>query len=117
MCLVIFQAHVFHAGTAGCAAFLANYHVQSSATVIFNNKHYDLPPWSISILPDCRTSIFNTAEVRIFCRTCYAMLIKRAGIYFLSSLVLCINEVFDWIICLLEGGSSKFSGKNASYRV
>ncbi|KAK2446439.1 beta-galactosidase [Trifolium repens] len=57
------EAHVFHAGTAGCAAFLANYHVQSSATVIFNTKHYDLPPWSISILPDCRTSIFNTAEV------------------------------------------------------
>ncbi|KAI5402916.1 variant 5, Beta-galactosidase 3 [Lathyrus oleraceus] len=64
MCLVIFQAHVFSAGTAGCAAFLANYHVKSAATVVFNNKHYDLPPWSISILPDCRTSVFNTAKVR-----------------------------------------------------
>ncbi|KAL5058074.1 hypothetical protein RYX36_029678 [Vicia faba] len=50
------QAHVFSAGTAGCATFLANYHVQSAATVVFNNKHYDLPPWSISILPDCKTS-------------------------------------------------------------
>ncbi|CAI8593687.1 unnamed protein product [Vicia faba] len=56
------QAHVFSAGTAGCAAFLANYHVQSAATVVFNNKHYDLPPWSISILPDCKTSVFNTAK-------------------------------------------------------
>ncbi|KAL5097524.1 hypothetical protein RYX36_001851, partial [Vicia faba] len=55
-------AHVFSAGTAGCAAFLANYHVQSAATVFFNNKHYDLPPWSISILPDCKTSVFNTAK-------------------------------------------------------
>ncbi|KAL5072354.1 hypothetical protein RYX36_011338 [Vicia faba] len=57
------QAHVFSAGTAGCAAFLANYHVQSAATVVFNNKHYDLPPWSISILPDCKTSVFNTAKI------------------------------------------------------
>ncbi|KAL5069904.1 hypothetical protein RYX36_020791 [Vicia faba] len=67
------QAHVFFAGTAGCAAFLANYHVQSAATVVFNNKHYDLPPWSISILPDCKTSVFNTAKVRISCRTYYGL--------------------------------------------
>ncbi|KAL5056407.1 hypothetical protein RYX36_037089 [Vicia faba] len=67
------QAHVFSAGTAGCAAFLANYHVQSAATVVFNNKHYDLPPWSISILPDCKTSVFNTAKVRISCRTYYGL--------------------------------------------
>jgi len=76
MCLVIFQAHVFSAGTTGCAAFVANYHLKSAATVVFNNRHYDLPPWSISILPDCRTSVFNTANVRIFCRTFHAMLIK-----------------------------------------
>jgi hypothetical protein len=25
--------------------------------------HYDLPPWSISILPDCKTTVFNTARV------------------------------------------------------
>lgn len=76
MCLVIFQAHVFSAGTTGCAAFLANYHLKSAATVVFNSRHYDLPPWSISILPDCRTSVFNTANVRIFCRIFYAILIK-----------------------------------------
>ncbi|KEH36209.1 putative beta-galactosidase [Medicago truncatula] len=57
------QAHVFSAGTTGCAAFLANYHLKSAATVVFNSRHYDLPPWSISILPDCRTSVFNTANV------------------------------------------------------
>ncbi|MED6118383.1 Beta-galactosidase 3 [Stylosanthes scabra] len=59
------QAHVFSSGNGVCAAFLANYHAQSSATVVFNNKNYDLPPWSISILPDCRTDVFNTAKVRV----------------------------------------------------
>lgn len=58
------QAHVFSSGTT-CAAFLANYHSNSAARVTFNNRHYDLPPWSISILPDCRTDVFNTARVRI----------------------------------------------------
>ncbi|KAM3301082.1 hypothetical protein P3S67_015582 [Capsicum chacoense] len=24
---------------------------------------YDLPPWSISILPDCRTSVYYTARI------------------------------------------------------
>lgn len=57
------QAHVFSSGTT-CAAFLANYHSNSAARVTFNNRHYDLPPWSISILPDCRTDVFNTARMR-----------------------------------------------------
>ncbi|XP_057728689.1 beta-galactosidase 5-like isoform X1 [Arachis stenosperma] len=59
------QAHVFSSGNGVCAAFLANYHAQSSAKVMFNNKNYDLPPWSISILPDCITDVFNTAKVRV----------------------------------------------------
>ncbi|TKY75193.1 Beta-galactosidase 3 [Spatholobus suberectus] len=59
------QAHVFSSGTRACAAFLANYNAQSAARVTFNNRHYDLPPWSISILPDCRTDVFNTAKVRV----------------------------------------------------
>ncbi|NP_001265904.1 beta-galactosidase 5-like precursor [Cicer arietinum] len=58
------QAHVFSSGTQTCAAFLANYHSNSAARVTFNNRHYDLPPWSISILPDCKTDVFNTARVR-----------------------------------------------------
>ncbi|GAU15257.1 hypothetical protein TSUD_03240, partial [Trifolium subterraneum] len=57
------QAYVFSSGTT-CAAFLANYHSNSAARVTFNNRHYDLPAWSISILPDCRTDVFNTARVR-----------------------------------------------------
>ncbi|KAH9656926.1 Beta-galactosidase 3 [Citrus sinensis] len=47
-----------------CAAFLSNYHTESAARVTFNNRQYNLPPWSISILPDCKNIIFNTANVR-----------------------------------------------------
>ncbi|KAJ7966808.1 Beta-galactosidase [Quillaja saponaria] len=57
------QAHMFSSRTGSCAAFLANYHSKSTARVTFNNMHYDLPPWSISILPDCRNVVFNTARV------------------------------------------------------
>ncbi|GMJ15424.1 beta-galactosidase 5 [Hibiscus trionum] len=58
------QAHVF-SSNGSCAAFLSNYHTKSAARVIFNDRHYNLPPWSISILPDCRNVVFNTAKVRV----------------------------------------------------
>ncbi|KAK8683745.1 hypothetical protein V6N13_039796 [Hibiscus sabdariffa] len=58
------QAHVF-SSKGSCAAFLSNYHTESAARVIFNDRHYNLPPWSISILPDCRNVVFNTAKVRV----------------------------------------------------
>ncbi|KAG6591292.1 Beta-galactosidase 3, partial [Cucurbita argyrosperma subsp. sororia] len=57
------QAHVFSSGPGSCAAFLANYHSSSAATVVFNNMHHILPPWSISILPDCKRVAFNTAKI------------------------------------------------------
>ncbi|KAK9131144.1 hypothetical protein Sjap_011631 [Stephania japonica] len=57
------EAHVFKYQAGGCAAFLANYDSRSFATVSFGNKHYNIPPWSISILPDCRNTVFNTARV------------------------------------------------------
>ncbi|KAI8533047.1 hypothetical protein RHMOL_Rhmol11G0265500 [Rhododendron molle] len=59
------QAHVFSSESGGCAAFLSNYHVQRDARVRFNNTYYDLPPWSISILPDCKNVVFNTAKVGV----------------------------------------------------
>ncbi|KAF9619239.1 hypothetical protein IFM89_005793, partial [Coptis chinensis] len=59
------QANVFSSNSGGCAAFLANYNSKSAAKVVFNNKHYNLPPWSISILPDCENVVFNTAKVRV----------------------------------------------------
>jgi Beta-sandwich domain in beta galactosidase len=58
-----FQAHVFQPQSGGCAAFLANYNTKSFARVMFNNRNYNLPPWSISILPDCTNVVFNTAKV------------------------------------------------------
>lgn len=57
------QAHVFSAKKGACAAFLSNFNTKSAARVTFNNMHYNLPPWSISILPDCRHEVFNTAKV------------------------------------------------------
>ncbi|KAG6471669.1 hypothetical protein ZIOFF_069115 [Zingiber officinale] len=59
------QAHVFSSQPGVCVAFLANYNPKSFARVMFNNKHYNLPPWSISILPDCRNVVFNTAMVGV----------------------------------------------------
>ncbi|KAF5206023.1 Beta-galactosidase [Thalictrum thalictroides] len=59
------QAHVFTSGSGDCAAFLSNFNSKSAARVMFNNMHYNLPPWSISILPDCRNAVFNTAKVGV----------------------------------------------------
>lgn len=58
------QAHVFKSKSGACAAFLANYNSNSYARVSFGNMHYNLPPWSISILPDCKNTVYNTARVR-----------------------------------------------------
>ncbi|CAA2960549.1 beta-galactosidase 5-like [Olea europaea subsp. europaea] len=55
------MAHVFSGGEGICAAFLSNFNRNYTARVMFNNMHYNLPPWSISILPDCRNVVFNTA--------------------------------------------------------
>ncbi|KAE8715673.1 Beta-galactosidase 5 [Hibiscus syriacus] len=57
------QAHMFTLESGDCAAFLSNYDTKSAARVLFNNMHYNLPPWSISILPDCRNAVFNTAKM------------------------------------------------------
>ncbi|KAG1335411.1 Beta-galactosidase [Cocos nucifera] len=58
-----YEAHVFRSKTGACAAFLANYNPSSYGRVTFNGMHHDLPPWSITILPDCRIAVFNTARV------------------------------------------------------
>lgn len=59
------QAHVYSSESGDCAAFLSNYDPDSAVRVMFNNMHYNLPPWSISILPDCRNVVFNTAKVGV----------------------------------------------------
>ncbi|MQL82322.1 hypothetical protein Taro_014801 [Colocasia esculenta] len=57
------EAHVYRTETGACAAFLANIDSQSDAVVTFNGNSYHLPAWSVSILPDCKTVVFNTAQV------------------------------------------------------
>ncbi|KAI4345367.1 hypothetical protein L6164_012497 [Bauhinia variegata] len=46
-----------------CSAFLANIDEHKAATVTFRGQTYNLPPWSVSILPDCKNTAFNTAKV------------------------------------------------------
>lgn len=46
-----------------CVAFLSNYHMNALAKVVFNKRHYTLPAWSTSILPDRRNAVYNTARV------------------------------------------------------
>jgi len=58
-----FQAYVFKSSSGACAAFLSNYHTNAASQVVFNGRRYDLPAWSISVLPDCKTAVFNTATV------------------------------------------------------
>ncbi|XP_020214621.1 beta-galactosidase 8 isoform X1 [Cajanus cajan] len=55
------EAAVYKTG-AVCAAFLANI-ATSDATVTFNGKSYHLPAWSVSILPDCKNVVLNTAKI------------------------------------------------------
>ncbi|KAF5443788.1 hypothetical protein F2P56_036316 [Juglans regia] len=50
-------------GTKVCAAFLANNNSKSPETVDFRGEKYYLPPRSISILPDCKTVVFNTLTI------------------------------------------------------
>ncbi|KAI5656979.1 hypothetical protein M9H77_25772 [Catharanthus roseus] len=57
------EAHVYYKSSNDCAAFLANYDSKVDANVTFNGISYFLPAWSVSILPDCKNVIFNTAEV------------------------------------------------------
>ncbi|KAL2333822.1 hypothetical protein Fmac_015035 [Flemingia macrophylla] len=47
-----------------CSAFLANIDERKEAIVTFRGQRYTIPPWSVSILPDCRNTAFNTAKVR-----------------------------------------------------
>ncbi|KAL8229591.1 hypothetical protein R6Q57_014491 [Mikania cordata] len=57
------EADVYYKTDGDCAAFLANYDSILGANVTFNGKSYFLPAWSVSILPDCKNVIFNTAKI------------------------------------------------------
>ncbi|XP_057966485.1 beta-galactosidase 11-like [Malania oleifera] len=50
-------------GSTVCAAFLTNNNSRTPATVTFRGQQYFLPPHSISILPDCKTVVYNTQKI------------------------------------------------------
>lgn len=78
------QAHVYHKRGNGrrsrlsdsgdenrCSAFLANIDQHNAASVHFQGHTYKLPPWSVSILPDCQNVAYNTAKVLLsLCLSC-----------------------------------------------
>ncbi|KAK6144403.1 hypothetical protein DH2020_021223 [Rehmannia glutinosa] len=57
------EATVYKTESGLCAAFVANVDTQTDATVNFNDKSYHLPAWSVSILPDCKNVVLNTAKI------------------------------------------------------
>uniref|UniRef100_A0A7N0TX48 beta-galactosidase n=1 Tax=Kalanchoe fedtschenkoi TaxID=63787 RepID=A0A7N0TX48_KALFE len=58
------EAFVYSSG-GKCAAFLSNYDTERHVSVSFGGTQYTLPPWSVSILKDCKHEIFNTANVEV----------------------------------------------------
>lgn len=46
-----------------CAAFLTNNKSRTPDTATFRGNEYDLPAHSISILPDCKTVVYNTQTI------------------------------------------------------
>ncbi|RDX82576.1 Beta-galactosidase 8 [Mucuna pruriens] len=56
------EAAVYKTGSV-CAAFLANVGTTSDVTVNFSGNSYHLPAWSVSILPDCKNVVLNTAKI------------------------------------------------------
>lgn len=58
------EADVYVDSAGTCAAFLSNVDEANDKLVVFQNKSYNLPAWSVSILPDCKNVAFNTAKVQ-----------------------------------------------------
>ncbi|KAG6534969.1 hypothetical protein ZIOFF_008883 [Zingiber officinale] len=60
----MYAVNVYKDKFGGCVAFLANIDEQEYKFITFRNVRYSVPPWSVSILPDCKNVVFNTAKVR-----------------------------------------------------
>ncbi|XP_009605185.1 beta-galactosidase 13 [Nicotiana tabacum] len=54
---------VYEKPGSDCAAFLTNNHTTLPATIKFRGKEYYLPEKSVSILPDCKTVVYNTQTI------------------------------------------------------
>ncbi|KAM7529661.1 hypothetical protein LguiB_033071 [Lonicera macranthoides] len=91
------EAHVFSSKAGDCTAFLSNSDSKSAARVVYNGMHYNLPPWSISILYNCRTIVFNTAKVGVQ-KSKIEMLPSNAGIF--------SWETYNEELSSVDGGST-----------
>ncbi|MBA0865113.1 hypothetical protein Goshw_009158, partial [Gossypium schwendimanii] len=58
------MGYIYQRNSGECAAFLVNQDDTKSVAVIFHNSSYELGPSSVSILPDCKNVVFNTAKAR-----------------------------------------------------
>nr|CAB3474964.1 unnamed protein product [Digitaria exilis] len=67
------EADIYTDQSGGCVAFLANIDSDKDKVVTFRNKQYDLPAWSVSILPDCKNVVFNTAKVYLSLKIFYVI--------------------------------------------
>ncbi|KAG4147892.1 hypothetical protein ERO13_D05G252000v2 [Gossypium hirsutum] len=59
------MGYIYQRNSGECAAFLVNQDDTKSVAVIFPNSSYELGPSSVSILPDCKNVVFNTAKVNV----------------------------------------------------
>ncbi|PNY14323.1 beta-galactosidase 13-like protein [Trifolium pratense] len=59
--IITFEKH--GGGGNVCAAFITNNHTKTPKTIQFRGTNYYLPPRSISVLPDCKTVVFNTQNI------------------------------------------------------
>ncbi|KAL8131631.1 hypothetical protein AgCh_007540 [Apium graveolens] len=57
------EVDVYGYGSETCAAFISNMDTGDDKIVYFHGKSFHVPAWSVSILPDCKNVVFNTAEV------------------------------------------------------
>ena len=55
---------MYTSSSGSCAAFLSNSDDKNDKSAVFRNMTYHLPAWSVSILPDCKNEVFNSAKVK-----------------------------------------------------
>ncbi|KAK1318251.1 Beta-galactosidase 9 [Acorus calamus] len=100
------STHVLNSSLSGnsnkCCAFLANIDDRSSARVNFRGRAYTLPPWSVSVLPDCKNVAFNTAKVgaQVSIKTVETETIDTSNITEFGSLLLHNEDEFvskEWV--------------------
>jgi hypothetical protein len=60
--LFIYQGTIYST-EKGSSCFLTNTDSRNDTTINFQGIDYEVPAWSVSILPDCQDVEYNTAKV------------------------------------------------------